>query len=116
MPDKSAFQFTPEQEKEAVDWLADNCPELFGAWPSDNHDLPIKYLIDMYLKLKHYPYSFRPNQFIIGIEYKKADRVKLGLEAPNISVHNPHPRVAEQYTHDENALLFLMSILNNAKL
>ena|SRR5687767_7166108 len=116
MPDKSAFQFTPGQKGEALAWLKDNCPEFFQILEHDSIDDPdVLLVVDMYFKLKNLPFSFKPNEFIIGIEYTKADKVKLGLEAPNVKVHNPHPRVAEQYTHDELALAILMNLLNQLK-
>lgn len=118
MPDKSAFQFTPGQVNEALTWIKDNCPELYALIEGDKegkYEQDTLMAVDMYFKLKNVPFSFKPHEFVVGIEYKQADKIKLGLEMPNVKVHNPHPRVAEQYTHDVLALAILMNLLNQLK-
>lgn len=106
-------QFTPGQREEALKWYEDNCPEVLQVLTLGSaHGYSIEDIfVDVYFKLKKVPFSFRPNQFIIGVEYKNEYLVKQGKESPNIRVDNPHPLVGHNYTHNHFALTVLMNLL-----
>lgn len=102
------MQFTPEQREEAMNWYADNCLDILALVSHENlSDL----LVDVYFKLKTVPFSFRPNQFIIGIDYKSEYHIRKGTESANIRVDNPHKLIDGKSTHNSFALTILMNLL-----
>lgn len=113
------FIFTPGQREEAIKWITENCIDLINL--ADTFEpVEAKYyffetLIDMYFKLKNVPFSFKPNEFIVGIEYKSEVKIKAGKEIPNVYINNPHPLIAEQFTHDDFARTILYSLFKQAQ-
>lgn len=116
---KSPFTFTPGQREEAMKWLTENCVDLVNLEqqfePKENADYFRDNLVDLYFKLKNLPFSFKPNEFIVGIEYKNEAKIRAGKEVPNVYINNPHPLIAEQYTHDEFARTILYSLFKQAQ-
>ena len=114
---KSPFTFTPGQKEEAIKWLTENCIDLINLAdtfePTEARQYCLENLVDMYFKLKNLPFSFKPNEFIVGIEYKNEVKIRTGKEVPNVYINNPHPLVAEQFTHDEFARTILYSLFKN---
>jgi hypothetical protein len=110
--------FTPGQREEALKWYAENCPEStlvmnFGtAHGQDIQDV----FVDVYFKLKSIPFNFKPNEFIVGIEYKNEVKIRAGKEVPNVRIQNPHKKVAGSDTHDELALIILINLFKQAQI
>src|SRR5688572_653834 len=109
----SQFTFSPEQKEEARKWIVENCIDLINLIENvdtkEEEIYRLELLIDMYFKLKNVPFSFKPNEFIVGIEYKNEAKIRAGKEVPNVHINNPHKIIAGQETHDQFALTLLYS-------
>jgi hypothetical protein len=116
----SSFTFTPDQRKEAMKWITENCIDLINLAETFEPREAVEYcfdnLIDMYFKLKNVPFSFKPNEFIVGVEYKSEAKIRAGKEIPNVHINNPHKLVAQQFTHDQFALTLLYSLFKNQQI
>ena len=77
--------FTPEQKKEATQWIEKECPNLYNLMSEENVNL----FVDMYLKLKAVTFDLKPEEFVVGVEYKVREDVIEGKEAINIRFLNP---------------------------
>lgn len=110
------FTFTPEQKEEATKWYKENCPEVaYFIQPNTNGVTVTDILVDIYFKLKTVPFSFKPNEFIVGIEYKNETAIRIGKEAPNVRINNPHRKIGTQETHDQFALTILYNLFRQAQ-
>lgn len=104
--------FTPGQKEEAYQWYAQNCPDALALTKDDMSLI----LVDIYFKLKHIPFSFKPEEFVVGIEYKDAKAVADGKEVVNVRINNPHKKMADQITYDEFALAVLYNLFKGAQI
>ena len=89
--------FSPEQINEAVKWYNENNPALIK-FCADEPEMRAQ-LYDVYFKLKMISIELRPNQFVIGVDYKgvtQEEYKKKGQHADfskfscNLSFWNPH--------------------------
>lgn len=108
--------YTPGQREEAIQWFKNNVPKVADLLDSYSGEHPIfngisDDLIDTYFKLKQSEFKVKPNQFIIGIEYKDQAKVITGEEKVNISFENPH----EKGKADMFAKSVLLHIITNQK-
>lgn len=101
--------YSSAQIEEATKWLQDNCKGLYNfmiASPvlTDAKNLLATRLTDMYFQLKQSPISLKPNQFVIGVDYKgvsredwikSPDTVDLSKAQFNLSFWNPHSKGKE---------------------
>lgn len=105
------FVFTPGQREEVQAWLKENCPKLHShleeAFTGHEADM----IIDMFYKLKNFNFDLKPEEFVIGIEYKDSDAVIAGTEQINIRMINPH----KNKTADQFAQSVLLELLNRLK-
>lgn len=101
------MDFSPEQKEEVTNWLKENCEELLAFAqvqvelrdkPESNRYFLIDWLCDMYFRLKMISIELRPNQFVIGVDYKGSgdkkkdyEDAKAGKIPFNLSFWNPHP-------------------------
>ena len=113
----SNFVFTPGQTEEALKWYTHNCPDVQDLIDIGTiHGKSVQdILVDLYFKLKNVPFTFKPNEFIVGIEYKDAQKIISGKEIVNVRINNPHKKIADQMTHDEFALAVLYNLFKNSQ-
>jgi len=103
------FVFTPQQREEALAWIKSNCLPLYeyARDLSTGEDR----MIDMYFKLKEIKFELKPEEFILGIEYKDKEKVIGGNEEINIRFHNPR----RDTPHDEFAMQIAINLLHRVK-
>jgi hypothetical protein len=100
----SKFVFTPGQRDEALTWYKENCPEL-DKYIADSIIYKLRegrfylldLLIDAYFKMKSLSFPIKPEEFVIGVEYKNKEAVKQGKEMVNLRFHNPKRNEGESY-------------------
>lgn len=78
--------FSPTQIEEAEKWFQGNNINLYKALDEPNKMI----LVDIYFKLKRIPIQLKPNEFIIGVDYKSEKDIISGKEQASLSFRNPH--------------------------
>lgn len=107
---QDSFVFTPGQREEALAWIKQNCLPLYE-YARDMGSGEDR-MIDMYFKLKSSTFELRPDEFIVGIEYKNQQAVIDGKEQINIRLQNPR---REKTPHDPFALQVIVELLHRLK-
>lgn len=107
----SDYIFTPAQREGALGWIKENCPDFYTYIEEALTGHVTDMLIDMFLKLKDIKFDLKPNQFVVGVEYKDEKNALEGLEPINISIHNPH----KKGEYDQFSFQALVHFLNTLK-